>query len=170
MRSTLKEKSFCIYCFSQAAVICPTLRILHCYMLIFQRDNFSTKTLQLVTESLLWAEPQGATRRAKLNNDSMLRPGSFSVSNTPWSSRHPASTQHLVSLPPWQFINISINIDKVMVELLTGHGATGALTMLQFLSIDCFQNIRCKKEMAYTSRSYAGWLVLAGFQSDQAGV
>lgn len=42
MRRAPKEKPFCIYCFSKAAVICPTLRILHCSMLIFQRDNFST--------------------------------------------------------------------------------------------------------------------------------
>jgi len=42
MRRAPKEKPFCMYCFSKAAVICPTSRILHCSMLIFQRDNFST--------------------------------------------------------------------------------------------------------------------------------
>lgn len=144
MRRAPKEKPFCIYCFSKAAVICPTSRILHCSMLIFQRDNFSTiSTPAIVTESLLWAEPQGAIRCAKLNNGSMLRPGSFTVNNTPWSSR-PArlSTQHLVSLPPWQLFKISINIDKV--KSLTGCGANYH-GFLHFLPIDCSQNIRCKR-------------------------
>lgn len=101
MRRAPKEKPFCIYCFSKAAVICPTSRILHCSMQIFQRDNFSTISTPASNRKPLWPEPQGAIRCAKLNNGSMLRPGSFTINNTPWSSR-PAwlSTQHLVpSLP-----------------------------------------------------------------------